>query len=156
MEKFIWRNIKMLGILKNKNIKNIQTIMQDDNIIIEMELKNSIISMDNHAVYSAIYDFDDFIKIMFINDDKSYFSGFNGYEYELLRNNNKNDEQLLFTILHNYILSFKNVTVNYSYYGYYNKKITNNIFITYKANKNKIGIEVNKNIFNKDVFENWN
>ena len=45
-----------------QNIENIQTIMQDDNIVIEMELKNSIISMDKYAVYSAIYDFDDFIK----------------------------------------------------------------------------------------------
>lgn len=146
----------MQGIIKNKNIKNIQTIMQDDNIVIKMKLKNSIIDMDNHAVYSAIYDFDDFIKIMFINDDKSYFSGFNGYNYELLTNDDKDDKELLFTILFDYILSFKNDIVDYSYYGYYDKKITNNIFITYKADKNKIGIKVNKNIFDKDVFENWN
>lgn len=146
----------MLGIFKNKNIKGIETVIQDDNIVIEMKLKKSIVDMDKHAVYSAIYDFDDFIKNMFINDDESDFRGVGGYEYELLRNDDKNDEQLLFTILHSYILSFKNVAVDYGYYGYYDKKITNNIFITYKADKNKIGIKVNKNIFDKDVFENWN
>lgn len=146
----------MQGIIKNKNIKNIQTVMQDDNIVIEMELKNSIVDMDKFDVYSAIYDFDDFIKIMFINGDKSDFRGIIGYEYELLIYDDKNDEKLLSTILYNYILSFKNTTVAYSCYGYYNKKITNNILITYKANKNKIGIKVNKNIFDKDVFENWN
>lgn len=146
----------MQGILKNKNIKNIQTIMQDDNIVIEMELKNSIIDMDKFAVYSTIYDFDNFIKSMFINGDKSDFRGIIGYKYELLINDDENDEKLLSTILYNYILSFKNVTIDYSYYGYYNKKITNFIFITYKADENKIGIKVNKNIFDKDVFENWN
>jgi hypothetical protein len=67
-----------------------------------------------------------------------------------LTKDDKNDEELLFTILYNFILNYNNSTVNYNYYGYYNKKITNNILITYMADKNKIGIEINKNIFNKD------
>ena len=147
----------MQGIIKNKNIKNIQTVMQDDNIVIEMELKNSIVDMDKFdGVYSVIYDFDEFIKSMFTNGDTSDFRGVSSYDHELLTNDDKNDIQLLFKILYDYIVSFKNSTVDYSYYGYYNKKITNKIFITYKANKNKIGIKVNKNIFDKDVFENWN
>lgn len=146
----------MLGIIKNNKVKNIQTVMRDDNIVIEMELKNSIVDMDRYAVYSAIYDFDNYIKSMFANDDNSDFRIVSGYDRELLINDDKNDIQLLFKILYDYIVSFKNSTVDYSYYDYYNKKITHFIFITYKANENKIGIKVNKNILNKDIFENWN
>jgi len=145
----------MLEILKNKNVKSIETDVNDNGIKIEMKLKKSIVEMSKFGVFSAIFDFDDFIKSMFINDDKSDFRDVNDYEYQLLIKDNKYDEELLFTILYHYILSFKNETVNYNYYGYYNKKITNNILITYKANKNEIGIEINKNIFDKDVFENW-
>jgi len=145
----------MLGIFKNKNIKSIETDVNNNGIKIEMKLKKSIVEMSKFGVFSAIFDFDDFIKSMFTNDDKSDFRDVNDYEYQLLIKDNKYDEELLFTILYHYILSFKNETVNYNYYGYYNKKITNNILITYKANKNEIGIEINKNIFDKDVFENW-
>lgn len=145
----------MLEILKNKNVKSIETDVNNNSIKIEMKLKKSIVEMSKFGVFSAIFDFDDFIKSMFINDDKSDFRDVNDYEYQLLIKDNKYDEELLFTILYHYILSFKNETVNYNYYGYYNKKITNNILITYKANKNEIGIEINKNIFDKDVFENW-
>ena len=145
----------MLEILKNKNVKSIETDVNDNGIKIEMKLKKSIVEMSKFGVFSAIFDFDDFIKSMFINDDKSDFRDVNDYEYQLLIKDNKYDEELLFTILYHYILSFKNETVNYNYYGYYNKKITNNILITYKANKNEIGIEINKNIFDKDVFGNW-
>lgn len=145
----------MLGIFKNKNIKSIETDVNNNGIKIEMKLKKSIVEMSKFGVFSAIFDFDDFIKSMFINDDKSDFRDVNDYEYQLLTKDEKYDEELLFTILYDYILSFKNETVNYNYYGYYNKKITNNILITYKANKNEIGIEINKNIFDKDVFENW-
>lgn len=145
----------MLGIFKNKNIKSIETDVNNNGIKIEMKLKKSIVEMSKFGVFSAIFDFDDFIKSMFTNDDKSDFRDVNDYEYQLLTKDEKYDEELLFTILYDYILSFKNETVNYNYYGYYNKKITNNILITYKANKNEIGIEINKNIFDKDVFENW-
>lgn len=145
----------MLEILKNKNVKSIETDVNNNGIKIEMKLKKSIVEMSKFGVFSVIFDFDDFIKSMFINDDKSDFRDVNDYEYQLLIKDNKYDEELLFTILYHYILSFKNETVNYNYYGYYNKKITNNILITYKANKNEIGIEINKNIFDKDVFENW-
>jgi len=147
----------MLGILKNKNIKSIETDVNDNGIKIEMKLKNSIVDIPKFdGVYSAIYDFDDFIKSILTNNDEENYLNQSSHEYQLLTKYDKYDEELLFKILYDYILSFKNSTVDYSYYGYYNKKITNNILITYKANKNKIGIEVNKNIFNKDVFENWN
>jgi len=146
----------MLGILKNKNIKSIETDVNDNGIKIEMKLKKSILEMSKFELYSAIYDFDDFIKGVLANDDKRDYLNSDYYEYELLTKDDKNDEELLFTILYNFILNYNNSTVNYNYYGYYNKKITNNILITYIADKNKIGIEINKNIFNKDVFENWN
>jgi len=146
----------MLGILKNKNIKSIETDVNDNGIKIEMKLKKSILEMSKFELYSAIYDFDDFIKGVLANDDKRDYLNSDYYEYELLTKDDKNDEELLFTILYNFILNYNNSTVNYNYYGYYNKKITNNILITYMADKNKIGIEINKNIFNKDVFENWN
>ena len=146
----------MLGILKNKNIKSIETDVNDNGIKIEMKLKKSIIEMSKFELYSAIYDFDDFIKGVLANDDKRDYLNQSSHEYQLLIKHDKHDEELLFSVLYNYILSFKNSTVDYSYYGYYNKKITNNIFITYKADKNKIGIKINRNIFNKDVFGNWN
>lgn len=145
----------MLGILTNKNIKSFKTDVNNDGIKIEIKLKKSILEMSKFGVFSAIFDFDDFIKSLFIANDKSDYSNINIYEYELLTNANKNDEELLFTILYDYILSFKNEKVNYNYYGYYNKKITSNILITYKADKNKIGIKINKNILNKDIFDEW-
>lgn len=145
----------MLGILTNNNIKSVKTDVNNDGIKIEMKLKKSILEMSKFGVFSAIFDFDDFIKSLFITNDKSDYSNINIYEYELLTNANKNDKELLFTILYDYILSFKNKKVNYNYYGYYNKKITSNILITYKADKNKIGIKISKNILNKDVFDEW-
>lgn len=146
----------MLGILKNKNIKSIETDVNDNGIKIEMKLKKSIVEMSKFGVFSTIFDFDNFIKSILTNDNKENYLNQSSHEYQLLTKYDKYDEELLFKILYNYILSFKNSTVDYSYYGYYSKKITNNIFITYKVDKNKIGIEINKNIFNKYIFENWN
>lgn len=146
----------MLGILKNKNIESIETDVNDNGIKIEMKLKKSILEMSKLSVFSTIYDFDDFIKSILTKNDEENYLNQSSHEYQLLIKYDKYDEELLFKILYEYILSFKNSTVDYSYYGYYNKKITNNIFIIYKANKNKIGIEINKNIFDKDVFENRN
>lgn len=146
----------MLGILKNKNIKSVETDVTDNGIKIEMKLKKSIVEMSKLSVFSTIYDFDDFIKSILTKNDKENYLNQSSHEYQLLTKYDKYDEELLFKIIYDYILSFKNSTVNYSYYGYYNKKITNNILITYKADKNKIGIKVNKSIFDKDVFENWN
>ena len=146
----------MQGIIKNKNVKSIETDVNDNGIKIEMKLKKSIVEMSKFGVFSAIFDFDDFIKSILTNNDEENYLNQSSHEYQLLIKDDKFDEELLFTILYHYILSFKNETVNYNYYGYYNKKITNNILITYKADKNKIGIKINKNIFNKDVFENWN
>lgn len=146
----------MSGILKNKNIKSIETNVDDNGIKIEMKLKKSIVEMSKLSVFSTIYDFDDFIKSILTNNEEENYLNQSSHEYQLLMKYDKYDEELLFKILYDYIVSFKNLTVDYSYYGYYNKKITNNILITYKADKNKIGIEINKNIFNKDVFGNWN
>lgn len=146
----------MQGIIKNKNIKSIETDVNDNGIKIEMKLKKSIVEMSKFGVFSTIFDFDDFIKSILTNNDKENYLNQSSHEYQLLIKDDKDDEELLFSILYDYILSFKNSTVNYSYYGYYNKKITNNILITYKADKNKIGIEINKNIFDKDIFEDWN
>jgi len=146
----------MLGILKNKNIKSIETDVNDNGIKIEMKLKKSIVEMSKFGVFSTIFDFDDFIKSILTNNDEENYLNKSSHEYQLLIKYDKHDEELLFSILYDYILSFKNSAVDYSYYGYYNKKITNNIFITYKADENKIGIKINKNIFNKDVFDNWN
>jgi len=120
MEKFIWRSCKMLGILKNKNIKSIETDVNDNGIKIEMKLKKSILEMSKFELYSAIYDFDDFIKGVLANDDKRDYLNSDYYEYELLTKDDKNDEELLFTILYNFILNYNNSTVNYNYYGYYN------------------------------------
>lgn len=145
----------MQGILKNKNIKSIETDVNDNGITIEMKLKKSIVEMSKFGVFSAIFDFDDFIKSILINDDEEDYLYKSSYEYRLLIKDDKNDEELLFTLLYNFILDYKNSMVRYDYYGYYNKKITNNIQITYKADKNKIGIKINKSIFNKNVFENW-
>jgi len=145
----------MLGILKNKNIKSIETGVSDNSIKIEMKLKKSIVEISKFGVFSAIYDFDDFIKSILTNNNEEDYLDESSYEYQFLIKDDKFDEELLFTILYNFILGYKNSTVSYDYYGYYNKKITNNILITYKADKNKIGIKINKNIFNKDVFENW-
>lgn len=145
----------MLEILKNKNVKSIETGVSDNNIKIEMKLKKSIVEISKFGVFSAIYDFDDFIKSILTNNNKEDYLDESSYEYQFLIKDDKFDEELLFTILYNFILGYKNSTVSYDYYGYYNKKITNNILITYKADKNKIGIKINKNIFNKDVFENW-
>ena len=155
MEKFIWRNGKMLGILKNKNIKSIETGVSDNSIKIEMKLKKSIVEISKFGVFSTIYYFDNFIKSILTNNNEEDYLDESSYEYQFLIKDDKFDEELLFTILYNFILGYKNSTVSYDYYGYYNKKITNNILITYKADKNKIGIKINKNIFNKDVFENW-
>jgi len=145
----------MLEILKNKNIKSIETGVSDNSIKIEMKLKKSIVEISKFGVFSAIYDFDDFIKSILTNNNEEDYLDESSYEYQFLIKDDKFDEELLFTILYNFILGYKNSTVSYDYYGYYNKKITNNILITYKADKNKIGIKINKNIFNKDVFENW-
>jgi len=145
----------MQGIIKNKNVKSIETDVNDNGIKIEIKLKKSIVEMSKFGVFSAIYDFDDFIKSILTNNNEEDYLDESSYEYQFLIKDDKFDEELLFTILYNFILGYKNSTVSYDYYGYYNKKITNNILITYKADKNKIGIKINKNIFNKDVFENW-
>jgi len=145
----------MQGILKNKNIKSVETDVNSNGIKIEMKLKKSIVEMSKFGLFSAIFDFDDFIKSILINDDEEDYLYKSSYEYQLLIKDDKNDEELLFTLLYNFILDYKNSMVSYDYYGYYNKKITNNIQITYKSDKNKIGIKINKNIFNKDVFDDW-
>lgn len=146
----------MSGILKNKNIKSIETDVNDNGIKIEMKLKKSIVEMSKFGVFSTIFDFDDFIKSIFIDNNKYDYIKTDDYDYQLLAKGDKSSEQMLFSLLYGFILSFKNDMVDYSYYGYYNKKITNNILITYKADKNKIGIEINKTVFNKDVFDDWN
>lgn len=63
----------MLEILENNNIKNIKTVIKDDNIIIEMRLEKSIVDMSKIGIHSAIFDFDDFIKSIFINNEKRLF-----------------------------------------------------------------------------------
>lgn len=146
----------MQGILKNKNIKSIETDVNSNGIKIEMKLKNSIVNMNKFAVFNAIFDFDDFIKSIFIDSKENNYLTNDDYNYQLLTIDNKTNEQMLFSLLYEFILSFKNNKIDYSYYGYYTKKITNDILITYKTDKNKIGIEINKYIFNKNVFDDWN
>lgn len=142
----------MLGILRNKNIKSVETDVNNNGIKIEMKLRKSIVGMDKFSVFSAIYDFDDFIKSVLTSDDEDYLNK-SSYEYQLLMKYDKLDNKLLFRILYNYILDYKNST---AIYGYHNKKISNNVLINYKSDENKVGVEINKNIFNKYVFENWN
>lgn len=74
---------------------------------------------------------------------KGYFNQ-SSYEYQWLTKNDKQDEELLFTISYNFIFGCKKDKV---IYDYYDKKFFNNIFITYKTDKNKIGIEINKKYF---------
>lgn len=143
----------MLGILKNKNIKSVETDVNNNGIKIEMKLRKSIVEMNKFGVFSAIYDFDDFIKSVLTSDNDEDYLNKSSYEYPLLMKDDKLDDELLFQILYNYILGYKNST---AIYGYHNKKISNNVLINYKSDENKVGIEINKNIFNKYVFENWN
>lgn len=145
----------MQGILKNKNIKSIEIDVNNNGIKIEMKLKKSIVEMSKFGLFGAIFDFDDFIKSILTKSDEEHYLDINSYEYEFLTKDDKYDENLLFTVLYEFIFRYKNNKVKYDYYGYYNKKITNNIQITYKADGNKIGIKINKNIFDKNVFENW-
>lgn len=110
----------MLVILENKNIKSVENDVNNNGIKIEMKLRKSIVEMNKFGVFSAIYDFDDFIKSVITKDDKEDYLNKSSYEYQLLMKYDKLDDELLFQILYKYILDYKNSTVSY---GYHNKKI---------------------------------
>lgn len=99
MTKFILRSCKMLGILKNKNIKSIETDVNDNGIKIEMKLKKSIVEMSKFGVFSTIFDFDDFIKSIFIDNNKYDYIKTDDYDYQLLVKGDKSSEQMLFFII---------------------------------------------------------
>ena len=145
----------MISILKNENVKMFGVNTNDNNIAFKLKLSKPLVDFGHYDVFSVLYDFHDSIRSILISDEnKNYvFKDTDSNDFMFLQNAYEFDNLIDYIYLLN-IQKRNSVTYNYSN-GVYVNEITDNINIKVDYNKNKISLIVDNDIFNNQVFEDW-